>query len=164
MSFLQHYNWKASVFVLNLLYVAQPSDLGWGRAHLLGSYPFVFLTLPMGFSRQEYWSGLPFSSPVDYVLSEHFTMTRLSWVAVHSVAPSFIEFFITFAITKLWFMHPLLVRSVCMPFWSTEYDTTFGTIRRSIMWLLLSSVITIFQEEHSKLPSWTINTAQGPNY
>ena len=35
----------------------------------------------MGFSRQEYWSGLPFPSPVDHVLSDLSTMTRRSWVA-----------------------------------------------------------------------------------
>ena len=35
----------------------------------------------MGFSRQEYWSGLPFSSPVDHILSHLSTMTRPSWVA-----------------------------------------------------------------------------------
>ena len=35
----------------------------------------------MGFSRQQYWSGLPFPSPVDHVLSELSTMTHLSWVA-----------------------------------------------------------------------------------
>ena len=39
------------------------------EAHLSLSYLFCFFILFMGFSRQEYWSGLPFSSPVDYVLS-----------------------------------------------------------------------------------------------
>ena len=34
----------------------------------------------MGFSRQEYWSGLPFPSPVGHILSDLSTMTRLSWV------------------------------------------------------------------------------------
>ena len=34
----------------------------------------------MGFSRQEYWSGLPFSSPVDHILSDLSTMTCPSWV------------------------------------------------------------------------------------
>ena len=34
----------------------------------------------MGFSRQEYWSGLPFPSPVDHILSNLSTMTSLSWV------------------------------------------------------------------------------------
>ena len=46
----------------------------------------------MGFSRQEYWSGLSFPSPVDHVLSELFTMTHRSWVALHCMAHSFIEF------------------------------------------------------------------------
>ena len=36
--------------------------------------------------------GLPFPSPVDHVLSEHSSMTRSSWVALHCMAPSFIEF------------------------------------------------------------------------
>ena len=45
----------------------------------------------MGFSRQEYLNGLPFSSPVDHALSELSTMTRPSWVALHGMARSFIE-------------------------------------------------------------------------
>ena len=40
----------------------------------------------MGFSRQEYWSGLPFPSPVDHILSDLSTMTRPSWVAPHGMA------------------------------------------------------------------------------
>ena len=34
----------------------------------------------MGFSRQECWSGLPFPSPVDHVLSELSTMTHPFWI------------------------------------------------------------------------------------
>ena len=45
----------------------------------------------MGFSRQEYLSGLPFPSPVGHVLSELSTINRLSWVALHRVAHGFIE-------------------------------------------------------------------------
>ena len=44
----------------------------------------------MGFSRQEYWSGLPFPSPVDHILSDLATMTRPSWVAPRAWL-SFIE-------------------------------------------------------------------------
>ena len=44
----------------------------------------------MGFSRQEYWSGLPFPSPVDHILSDLSTMTCPSWVAPRAW-PSFIE-------------------------------------------------------------------------
>ena len=49
------------------------------------------IPLFMGFSRQENWSGLPFCSLVDYVLSEPSTMTRLAWVALHDMAHNFIE-------------------------------------------------------------------------
>ena len=45
----------------------------------------------MGFSRQECWSGLPFSSPVDHVLSELSIMTLPSWVALYSMAHCFIK-------------------------------------------------------------------------
>ena len=45
----------------------------------------------MGFSRQEYGSSLPLSSPVDHILSELSTMTRLSWVALCGIFHSFIE-------------------------------------------------------------------------
>ena len=45
----------------------------------------------MGFSRQEYLSGLPFPSPVDHILSELSIITRLSWVALHGMARSFTE-------------------------------------------------------------------------
>ena len=52
---------------------------------------FCLFILFVGFSRPEYWSGLPFPSPVEHVLSELSTMTCLSWVAPHSMAHSFIE-------------------------------------------------------------------------
>ena len=45
----------------------------------------------MGFSRQEYQSGLLLPSPVDHVSWELSTMTYVSWVALHSLAHSFIE-------------------------------------------------------------------------
>ena len=52
---------------------------------------FCLFILFMGFSRQEYCSGLSFPSPVDHILSELSTMTCPSWVALHSMAHSFIE-------------------------------------------------------------------------
>ena len=45
----------------------------------------------MGISRPEYWSGLPFPSPVDHFLSELSTMTCLSWVALQGMPLSFTE-------------------------------------------------------------------------
>ena len=52
---------------------------------------FCFSILFMGFSRKEHWSGLPFPSAMDHILSELFTMTHLSWVALHGVAHTFTE-------------------------------------------------------------------------
>ena len=60
----------------------------------------------MGFSRQEYWSGLPFSPLMDLLLSELSTMTRPSWVAPHGMAHSFIE--------------------LCKPFWHDNVAVMLG--------------------------------------
>ena len=62
--------------------------LSFNPAFTLSSFTLILF---MGFSRQEYRSGLPFPSPVDHILSELFTMTHLSWVALHGMAHSFIE-------------------------------------------------------------------------
>ena len=56
-----------------------------------GILSYCLFILFMGFSRQEDWSGLPFPSPVDHILSELFTMTHPSWVALHGMAHSFID-------------------------------------------------------------------------
>ena len=65
-----------------------PTDLGSSSFSVLS---FCLFMLFMGFSRQEYWSGLPFPSPVDHILSDLSTMTCPSWVALHGMAHSFIE-------------------------------------------------------------------------
>ena len=55
-----------------------PTDLGRSSFSVLS---FCLFLLFMGFSRQEYWSGLPFPSPVDLTLSDLSTMTCPSLVA-----------------------------------------------------------------------------------
>ena len=55
----------------------------------------------MEFSRQEYWSGLPFPPPVDHVLSKCDSYDP-SWVALYGVAYSFIEFASPFATSDPW--------------------------------------------------------------
>ena len=65
-----------------------PTDLGSSSFNVI---PFSLFILFMGFTRQEYWSGLPFPSPVEHVLSELSTMTCLSWVALQGMAHGFIE-------------------------------------------------------------------------
>ena len=87
----------AASFFLELLVIAlnsspvayqTPSDL---RGVSSGVISFCLFILFMGFLQQEYWSDLPFPSPVDHNLSELFTMTCPPWVALHSMTHSFIE-------------------------------------------------------------------------
>ena len=59
------------------------TDLGSSSFSVL---PVCLFILFMGFSRQECWSGFPFPSPGDYILSDLSTMTRPSWVAPHGMA------------------------------------------------------------------------------
>ena len=65
-----------------------PTDLGSSFFRVICFHLFILF---VGFSRQEYWSGLPFPSPVDHILSELSSMTCPSWVAPHSMAHRFIE-------------------------------------------------------------------------
>ena len=65
-----------------------PTNLGISSFSVLS---FCIFSLFIGFSRQEYWSGLSFPSPVDHSLSELSTMTHLSWVALHGMVHGFIE-------------------------------------------------------------------------
>ena len=64
-----------------------PTNLGSSSFSVL--YLCLFILL-MGFSRQEFWSGFPFPSPVDHILSELSTITHhLGWP--HMAWLSFIE-------------------------------------------------------------------------
>ena len=65
-----------------------PTNSGSSFFSVLSFYPFILF---MGLSRQEYWSGLPFPSPVDHILSEHSTMTCPSLVGLHGIAHGFTE-------------------------------------------------------------------------
>ena len=89
-----------------------PTDLGSSSFSVIS---FCLFILFMVFSRQEYWSGLLVPSPVDHIFSELSSMTRLSWVALHSMAQSFIELDKTVVhiirlVSFLW-----LWFSVCLP-------------------------------------------------
>ena len=58
-----------------------PADLGSSSFCILS---FCLFILFMGLSWQEYWSGLPFPSAVDHILSDLSTMTHPSWVALQA--------------------------------------------------------------------------------
>ena len=51
----------------------------------------LFILFMVLSSRQEYWSGLLFPSPVDHILSELSTISCPSWVALQGMAHSFTE-------------------------------------------------------------------------
>ena len=89
-----------------------PTNLGSSSFSVLS---FCLFILFMGFSRQEYWSDLPFLSPVDHILSELSTMICPSWVALHGMAHSLIELdkavvHLIRLVSFLW-----LWSSVCLP-------------------------------------------------
>ena len=66
----------------------RPSVLGVSSSDVIS---FCLFIVYLGLSQQEYWRGLPFPPLVDLILSELFTITYLSWVALHGMAHSFIE-------------------------------------------------------------------------
>ena len=112
-----------SSFFLELFIHSSP--VAWWAPTDLGSSSFIVISfhlfiLFMGFSRQEYWSGLTFPSPLDHIWSELSTMTHLSWVALHSMAHSFIELYMAVVhvislISFLW-LHRSMDRSVSIYF------------------------------------------------
>ena len=59
-----------------------PTNLGSSSFSVLSLCLFILF---MGFSRQEYWRGLPLPSPVDHILSDLSTMTCPSWVDPHGM-------------------------------------------------------------------------------
>ena len=65
-----------------------PTNLGSPSFSVISFCLFILFVV---FSRQGWWSGLSFPSPVDYILSELSTMTCPSWVALHDMTHSFIE-------------------------------------------------------------------------
>ena len=115
-----------------------PPDLGSSSFNVLS---FSLFILFMGFSRQEYWSGLPFLSLVDHILSELSTMTHPSWVALHGMTHSFIELDKTVVhvirlVSFLW----LWFQSVCplMPSLST-YHLTWASLILDVGYLFTAA-------------------------
>ena len=109
---------SASSFLLELFLYSSPvaywalTDLGSSSFSVLS---FCLFILFMGFSRQEYWSGLPSPSPMDHILSKLSTMThRLGW-------PYTVWLIVSLNYAKLWWMESFLLvfcdcgfHSVCL--------------------------------------------------
>ena len=78
-----------SSFFLELFLHQSPK--AYGAPADLESYSFIIqlfwiFILFLRISRQEYWSGLPFPSPVDHILSDFSTMTCPTWEAPQGLA------------------------------------------------------------------------------
>ena len=57
-----------------------------------------------GVLQEKYWSGLPFPPPVDQILSEFFSMTCPSCVALHCMTQDSLSYTSPLATTRLWSM------------------------------------------------------------
>ena len=73
------------LFLSNILYIFQPAGFMFWN-HLVLSFHTVH-----GFLMARILSVLLFPFPVNQVLSEHFTITGVSWIALNSMVQSFIE-------------------------------------------------------------------------
>ena len=91
----EHFCFGSASSFWSYFYALPPKHIGhlltW-EAHVPVSYFFFcLLILFMGFSRQEYGSVLPFSSPGDHILSELCTMICPSCMALHGMAHGFFK-------------------------------------------------------------------------
>ena len=113
----RHFILTGAISNCPLLFPSSILDAFWPGAHLLASCLSAFSYCP--------W-GLPFPSPVDHILSELFTMTHRSWVALHRMAPSFTKLCHPLPHEKVWSMKRLGQRSLgCYSSWGCkELGTT----------------------------------------
>ena len=101
-----------------------PTDLGSSSFSVLS---FCLFILFIGFSSQEYWSGLPFPSPVNHILSDLSIMTRLSWWP-HTAWLSFIELDEAVSMWSDWLVFCKSINSISYsfkPYLNGIYDRNF---------------------------------------
>ena len=120
-----HFGPAASFFLEVLVIVLHSSSVAYWTPSNPGGSTFSVISFClfiqfMGFSQQEYRNGLPFPPPVDHVLLELSTMTRLSWVALNSTAHS----------SRLW-TTVLLIGSMSL----TTLDTSYKWVSTIVVFL-----------------------------
>ena len=123
---------SASLFLLELFFHPFPVAY-WTPTDLGGSFSsfilFCLFIVFMGFSWQEYWSSLPFPSPVE--LCQNSTMSCSSWVALYGMAHSSLSY------TRLWSM---------WSFWLAFCDCCFHSGGCEIL-VLASSLCPLMSED-----------------
>ena len=86
------------------LFPSSKFDTFWPGGLIFGVISFCLFIQFMRFSWQVSWGGLPLPPPVDHILSELFTVTCPSWVALYGMTHSFMSYASPFAMTRsdLW--------------------------------------------------------------
>ena len=85
------------------------TDLGSSSFSILW---FCLFILFMGFSRQEYWSGLLFPSPVDHILSNHLGWPHRAWLSFTELDEAVVLVWLT-SFLFLWFQCVCPLMSSC---------------------------------------------------
>ena len=101
-----------------------PTDLASSSSSVLS---FCLLLLFMGFSKQQFWSGLPFPSPVDHILSDLSSMSRPSWVALLSffeLDQAMVHVFRLVSFLWLWFQTVCPLMPSLSAYWITGVSVT----------------------------------------
>ena len=114
----------------------------------------------MGFSRQEYWSGLPFPSPVDHILSDLSNMTHPSWVAPPGMA-YFHWVKAVICVIRLASCLWLCFRSVCpLTLSLSAYHLTWVSLTLDVGYLFTAAPV---KRNHCSLPwTWDISSPPPP--
>ena len=86
-----HFILSGAISNCPLLFPSSILDTFWPGVSSSNVISFCIFILLMRFSWQEYWSSLLFPPLMDHILSELFTRTCPSWVALHHLAHSFTE-------------------------------------------------------------------------
>ena len=154
-----HYFCFRSIFAMYLELFLHSSPVAyWASADLGSSFfsviSFHLFILLVGFSRQEYSSDFPFSSPVYQVFSELSAVTHSSWAALHGMAHSFNELdkAVVHVISLVSFLCFSLSFSFCLP--SDEKDKRLMEV---FWWERLSVGKTGFCSDGQGHAQWIFN-------
>ena len=140
-----------------------PTNLGSSFFSILS---FCLFILFMGFSRQEYWSGLWFPSPVDHILSDLFTMTRpsgwphMAWLSFIELDKAVVHVIRLTSFLWLWF--------VCLPSDASRntYRPTWVSLTLDVgcglwWWTGRPGVLQFMGSQRTQLSDWTEQRGPG---